>query len=70
MKEDVKRNFATVPFVAGTLLFLCALTFYYFAVLRIDYKKTPLLDLGRYQNATEYFAQEKSLRRVAGLPFR
>ena len=63
MKEDVKRNFATVPFVAGTLLFLCALTFYYFAVLRIDYKKTTLLDLGPYPDATEYFAQAKALRR-------
>jgi len=63
MKEDVKRNFATVPFVAGTLLFLCALTFYYFAVLRIDYKKTTLLDLGPYPDATEYFAQVKALRR-------
>jgi hypothetical protein len=41
-----KRNFAIASFSIGTLLFLCALTFYYFAVLKIDYHKTELLDLG------------------------
>ena len=63
MKEDVKVHFATVPFAAGTLLFLCALTFYYFAVMRVDYNKTTLLDLRPHPDATEYFAQAKSLRR-------
>ena len=62
MKEDVRENFATVPFVAGTLLFLCALTFYYFAVIRVDYNNTMLLDLDPHPDATEYFAQAKSLR--------
>ena len=61
--KDVKANFATVPFVTGTFLFLCALTFYYFAVLRIDYTKTTLLDLAPYPDATEYFAQAKALYR-------
>ncbi|MGC2353729.1 MAG: hypothetical protein WA496_10050, partial [Candidatus Udaeobacter sp.] len=61
--KDVKANFATVPFVTGTFLFLCALTFYYFAVLRVDYHKTMLLDLAPHPDATEYFAQAKSLRR-------
>jgi hypothetical protein len=61
--KDVKANFATVPFVTGTFLFLCALTFYYFAVLRVDYHKTTLLDLAPHPDATEYFAQAKSLRR-------
>jgi hypothetical protein len=61
--KDVKTNFATVPFVTGTFLFLCALTFYYFAVLRVDYHKTMLLDLAPHPDATEYFAQAKSLRR-------
>jgi hypothetical protein len=60
--DAVKANFATVPFVVGTFLFLCALTFYYFAVLRIDYSKTTLLDLGPHPDATEYFAQAKALR--------
>src|SRR5205807_2688558 len=44
---------------------LCALTFYYFAVLRIDYSKTTLLDLAPHPDATEYFAQAKALRRDA-----
>src|SRR6266496_2858828 len=65
MREVIKANFATVPFVGGALLFLCALTFYYFAVLRIDYSKTMLLDLGPHPDATEYFAQAKALGRNA-----
>src|SRR5216117_3413270 len=63
MREVIKANFTTVPFAGGALLFLCALTFYYFAVLRIDFSKTMLLDLGPYPDATEYFAQAKALRR-------
>ncbi len=47
----------------GALLFICALTFYYFAVLRIDYSKTMLLDLDPHPDATEYFAQAKALQR-------
>lgn len=49
------------PFLSGALLFLCALTFYYFAVLKVDYTKTVLLDLAPYPDATEYFAQAKAL---------
>jgi len=56
-----KRSFATTPFLVGALLLLCALTFYYFAVLKIDYHKTVLLDLRPYPDATEYFAQAKAL---------
>jgi hypothetical protein len=37
------------------------LTFYDFAVLRIDYIRTPLLDLAPDPDATEYFAQAKAL---------
>ena len=65
MREPIKANFATIPFLVGTLLFLCSLIFYYFAVLRIDYTKTTLLDLGPHPDATEYFAQAKALRRDA-----
>jgi len=65
MKDNAKESFATVPFVAGTLLFLCALTFYYFAVLRVDYNNTMLLSLDPRPDATEYFAQAKALRRDA-----
>ena len=57
------RRFATAQFVISLLLLLCALTFYYFAVLRIDYRKTTLLDLGPHPDATEYFAQAKALQR-------
>jgi hypothetical protein len=63
MREVVKANFATMPFVVGTLLFFCALTFYYFAVLKIDYRKTTLLDLAPHPDATEYFAQAQALHR-------
>ncbi len=54
---------ATSQFWVGVLLLLCALTFYYFAVLRIDYRKTMLLDLAPHPDATEYFAQAKALGR-------
>src|SRR6266700_3701730 len=56
-------KFANAQFLAGILLLLVALTFYYFAVLRIDYSKTMLLDLGAHPDATEYFAQAKALYR-------
>jgi hypothetical protein len=52
---------ATAPFLVGTSLFLCALSFYSLAVLKIDYRKTALLDLGPHPDATEYFAQAKAL---------
>src|SRR5947207_5293524 len=58
-------KFANAQFLAGILLLLAALTFYYFAVLRIDYSKTMLLDLGPHPDATEYFAQAKALGRNA-----
>ena len=63
MTDVSHKGFATGSFFAGALLLLCALTFYYFAVLRIDYSKTMLLDLGPRPDATEYFAQAKSLYR-------
>ena len=61
MTGDSKREFAIGPFCAGALLLFCALTFYYFAVLRIDYHKTALLDLGPGPDAMEYFAQAKGM---------
>jgi hypothetical protein len=57
------KGFSIGSFFAGALVLLCALTFYYFAVLRIDYSKTMLLDLGPHPDATEYFAQAKALER-------
>ncbi len=61
MTDVSKRELAATSFFAGALLLLCALTFYYFAVLKIDYGKTALLNLGPYPDATEYFAQAKTL---------
>jgi hypothetical protein len=54
---------ARTQFWTGALLLLCALAFYYFAVLRIDYSKTNWLDLAPRPDATEYFAQAQALRR-------
>jgi hypothetical protein len=56
------RNFATTQTLMGALLFICALVFYYFSVLRIDYRDTNLLDLGT-SDPTHYFAQAKALLR-------
>src|SRR5436189_694006 len=61
--EFPKRDITNTSLFGGLLLLLCALTFYYFAVLRIDYRKTTLLDLGPHPDATEYFAQAKALQR-------
>jgi hypothetical protein len=56
-----RGNFATAPFLIGILLLFCALLFYYFAVLKIDYQRTRLLDLGPRPDAPEYFAQAKAM---------
>ena len=55
-----KRNFATTEILMGALLFICALIFYYFSVLRIDYRYSDLLYLG-YADPTQYFAQARAL---------
>jgi hypothetical protein len=47
----------------GILCFVLALLFYYWAVLRIDFKQTNFLDLGPYPDAVEYFAQANSILR-------
>jgi hypothetical protein len=59
--EFSKRDIINSSFFGGLLLLLCALAFYYFAVLRIDYQKTALPNLGPYPDATEYFAQAREL---------
>lgn len=50
----------------GALLFICAIIFYYFSVLTIDYHDTNLLYLGDSDPA-HYFAQAKALLK-SGLP--
>ena len=61
------RNSATTRFLIGTALLLCALAFYYFAVLNIDYYKTGLLDLG-WSDPSQYFAQAKAMMKD-GYPY-
>jgi len=62
-----KGNFATTQFLIGIVLLLGALTFYYFAVLNIDYYKTGLLDLG-WSDPSQYFAQAKAIMKD-GYPY-
>jgi hypothetical protein len=59
MKPVPKKNVATASFLIGSLLLFCALAFYYFAVLKIDYRKTWLLYFRA--DTADYFAQAKSL---------
>jgi len=59
--EGSEGKFESESFFSGGLLLFCALTFYYLAVLKIDYKKTALLDLRPCPDAAEYFAQAKRL---------
>jgi hypothetical protein len=47
----------------GILFFVLSLLFYYGAVLRIEFKRTGLLDLGPFPDAVEYFAQANSILR-------
>jgi hypothetical protein len=56
------RTFATTHVLLGASLFICALVFYYFSVLTINYHNTNLLYLG-YADAATYFAQAKALLR-------
>ena len=57
------RRFSISQLSIGVLLLFAGLTFYYFAVVRIDYSKTTLLDLRPHPDATEYFAQAQALYR-------
>jgi hypothetical protein len=45
----------------GVLCFVLSLLFYYGTVLRVQFKRTHLLDLGPYTDAVEYFAQANSI---------
>src|SRR5262245_4895457 len=54
------RNLTTAHALMSTLLFICALIFYYFSVLRIDYHDTNLLYLG-HSDAAHYFAHGRAL---------
>ena len=67
MWSVLKRNVTTTRFLIGTVLLLCALTFYYFTVLNVDYYKTGLLDFG-WVDPSQYFAQAKAMMKD-GYPY-
>src|SRR5262249_6227219 len=67
-ENNFVRKFATEPFLVGILLLVGALTFYYFAVLRVDYNRTALFDLDPHPDATDYFAEGKHYLRTGGRP--
>ncbi len=67
MPSVSKRDAATSRLLIGTVLLLLGLTFYYFAVLKVDYYKTGLLDLG-WSDASHYFAQAKAMMKD-GYPY-
>jgi len=46
--------------LTGTFLLVCAITFYYFTVLKTNYRDSSLLDFGQ-ADATEYFAQAEAI---------
>ena len=54
------KHYVASEVLAGMFLLICAVTFYYFAVLKTEYHESWLLDLG-HSDATEYFAQAKAL---------
>src|SRR3982750_353444 len=45
----------------GVLLLIVSLLFFYGTVLRVQFSRTDLLDLGPYPDAVEYFAQANSI---------
>jgi hypothetical protein len=51
----------SLGFATGVLCFVLSLFFYYDTVLRVQFKRTHLLDLGPYPDAVEYFAQANSI---------
>jgi hypothetical protein len=54
------RRFS-IPVATGVLCFVLSLFFYHGTVLRVQLKRTDLLDLGPYPDAVEYFAQANSI---------
>src|SRR5437773_1176835 len=67
MRSVSNRDFTITRFVIGIVFLLLALTFYYFAVLNVDYYKTGLLDLG-WSDASHYFAEAKAMMKD-GYPY-
>jgi hypothetical protein len=63
------RKFATGPFLIGIMLLLCALIFYYFAVLKIDYNRTVVLDLDPILMQQNILHRRKHYLRTGGLRY-
>jgi hypothetical protein len=57
---SIQRRFSA-GMTTGVLCFALSLFFYYGTVLRVQLKRTDLLDLGPYPDAVEYFAQANSI---------
>jgi len=62
-----KGEFVITRLSIGIVLLLFALTFYYFAVLNVNYYETGLLDLG-WSDSSCYFAQAKAMMKD-GYPY-
>jgi len=60
-KTILVGKLADAPFSVSLLLLFCALMYYHLAVLKIDYRRTSLLDLRPHPDAIGYFAQARSL---------
>jgi len=62
MDPASRPKLAYARFLVVTAVFICALTFYYLAVIKIDYHRTQLLDLG-WSDPAQYFAQARAMLR-------
>ena len=56
------RKLAYARFLVGAVAFVCAVTFYYLAVLKVDYHRTRLLDFG-WSDPAQYFAEARAMLR-------
>ena len=64
MQSVANRKFLEAPIVGGTVLFLCALVFYFFSVLDFDYKKSPLLNLAGTGRGGILCASESAIQKA------
>jgi hypothetical protein len=66
-ERTISSSFARTPrrrslgIATGVLCLVLSLLFYYGTVLRVQFSRTDLLDLGPYPDAVEYFAQANAI---------
>jgi len=66
-ERTISSSFARTPrrrslgMATGVLCLVLSLFFYYATVLRVEFNRTELLDLGPYPDAVEYFAQANAI---------